>query len=903
MRKIVFIIACLLFWGTPDYAQEYLYKATKNDKVTFLQLQESFLEWSKERNLADTKGWKWFKRWEQHYAERANPDGTLADPSIFYEAALRHQQLKNSRSNGNSNWLPMGPHFLPASSHNPASGHGMGRINCVTFHPTDANTFWAGVAQGGVWKTTNGGQSWIPLNNGLPILRISDIAVDPNNADVMYACLGDYEYNGVALNLDDRKRHTHYGIGIYKTTNGGLTWSPTGHVLNQTTLDYSLLRSIFVNPNNSDHVVAGGFEGVWKSTDGGATWTNTLPNTIIGDIEQDPMNPNVLYGATSHIFSLQTGTAGIVKSTDFGATWTPLATGIPAVDSVERINIAIASSDPDYVYALACDKDGGLYGVYQSTNSGTSWIKKDNSNGPNILAWFSGVGETGGQGTYDLSLTVHPSNKNIIYAGGVNIWGSVDGGTNWEGASFWTNSYGQSVHADHHQFKYNPLDNKFYTCNDGGIMRTDSVHLQAWVDVFTGNDWGTVWENLSSGMQITAFYRLDVDNGRIIAGAQDNSTFYFNGTNWVNMIGGDGMDCLFHPTNPNLFWGSWQYGNLARTNNEGLSFANYLTDSIKNTVGEEGEWVTPWMYAKQAGALYAGYGNLWKSTNDGTSWTRKSSLPNMAGVNYPAPASALAHSTNNNSTIYMAKRIYHAYNSNSEVWMTTNDGNSWSNITAGLPDSLYLTGIAVDDDNPQLAWVTCSGFLDGQKVYQTTNGGTTWTNISHNLPNIPVNSIVLDETSNEHVLYIGTDLGVYHIDDNSTTWQLYGTNLPNVIIGDLAIDYNTQSLYVATFGRGIWKTNISLTLGATEAPISAASMRVIPNPNQGNCVLTIESPMFFSGTIRIVDVMGREVHHQTAEIAKGKSTIVLNLDVADGVYFAEMRSDNRSKVQKFIVSH
>jgi len=901
MNKVIPILALILFLITNSNAQEYLYKNIDKENITFKAIQKSFNDWASTKKLSETKGWKWFKRWEQHYAQRANPDGSLPDVSILYQEALNYNAVKANRSNS-TNWLPVGPNTLPTSP-NPNSGHGMARINCVAFHPSNANIFWVGVAQGGVWKTVDNGLSWTPLDDGLPILRVSDIAVDPSNPDVIYVCLGDYEYNGVSLSLDNRKRHTHYGIGIYKTTNGGLSWSPTGHTLNQTNLDNSLLRKLIIDPNNSNNLVVGGFEGIWKSTNAGVSWTNTQANTIIGDMEQDPTNPNILYAATSYIFTLQTGTAGVLKSTDFGSTWTPLTTGIPPIDSAGRINIAIAPSDPSYIYALVIDKDRGFYGLYQSTNSGLSWTKKSTGSSPsnpNILAWYDGIGEVGGQGSYDLCLLVDPNDKNHIYTGGVNIWGSKDGGATWTASSFWSNGYGQSIHADQHQFKYNPLDDKIYVCNDGGIMRTDSIILKDWQDIYNGDTWPTVWENLSSGMQVTSFYRLGINNGRIIAGAQDNSTFYYNGLSWSNVIGGDGMECFFHPTNLSILFGSWQYGGLARSIDGGFNFSYGLGNDIKNVFGEEGEWVTPWHYSLQSSAIYAGYGNLWKSIDDGDNWTKLSTMPNMSGATFPAPASALARCSQNKNVIYMAKRIYHSYNSNSQLWATTNEGGLWTNVTAGLPDSLYFTYLAADDDNPSIAWVTCSGFTAGQKVFKTINNGTTWTNVTNNLPNLPVNCIVLDENSNDHSLYVATDLGVYYTNDNLTGWQLYGTGIPNVITSALEIDYTNQDLYVATFGRGIWKTDLSVASSITSPAISKSEMQLAPNPNNGSFTLDITAPTAFDAQMNVVDVMGRTVYSEAISISEGETIKTLGLELNSGVYFLQLLSGNQSKVLKFL---
>jgi photosystem II stability/assembly factor-like uncharacterized protein len=900
MRKILLIFIILPFFSL---GQMILEKNSKRN--TFQDIQRSFENWCKENNIDNTKGWKWFKRWENHYAQRANPDGSLADPNIFLnEAVIFNNKRKEKDSKFSANWIPVGPNYLPTSPV-ATSGHGVARINCIAFHPNDPNTFWVGVAQGGIWKTNNSGTSWTPLNEGLPILRISDITVDPINPNILYVCLGDYEYIGVALATDDRKRHTHYGLGVYKSIDGGLNWLPTGLTTAQTTLDNSLLRRLIIDPNNTNNLLAGGFEGVWKSTDGGINWAQTM-DSIVSDLEQHPNMPNIVYAATAFINNLQEGVAGVMKSIDFGNTWTFLNTGIPPKNQAQRVELAISPSDPNYVYAIACDMDRGFYGLYRTTNAGANWTQQSNGSLVNILSWYSGVGSTGGQGTYDLTLIVDPSNRDRLYAGGVNCWGSDDGGVSWNGMSYWVNYYGQSIHADQHQFKYNPVDDKFYVCNDGGVMRTDSMIIGSWDDAYNipGYQWPTSWENLSDGMQITSFYRLglsDNNSNYVIAGAQDNSTFYYNNNNWINIIGGDGMECIIHPYQPNTIWGMSQYGNLARSYDGGQNIDHNLTGPIFNN-GEEGEWITPYLYSKTNNAIYAGFGNLWKSIDDGDTWQMLSNMSNMNGANFPAPASALAQCSNDKDIIYMAKRIYHSYNSKSELWVTKDEGNTWSNITNGLPDSLYFTYLTVDDDNADIAWVTCSGFKAGQKVYNTTNGGVSWTNISQNLPNIPVNTIVLDEQSPNHTIYIGTDLGVYMTHDTlSSGWLLHGTDLPNVIVSELEIDYNTNDLYAATFGRGIWKTDMSIPLLVDEINIANIDIQITPNPNNGRFSINLSSNESYKSRLNVIDVMGKVVYSIEINILLGETVIELKLEqLNSGVYFVQLLHNNTFKSIKFI---
>lgn len=897
MKNIILITLGLA--STCAYGQIFTVEEEKaNESPNFVDLQIEFERWSQDKTLSQEKGWKWYKRWEEHYAQRANGDGTLADQKIFLQEAtefIKKQKLQNLTK---SSWIPIGPDYKP-SSPNPNSSHGVARINCIEFHPTDPNTFWIGTSQGGIWKTTNSGGTWTPISDGLPILRISDIEVDPNNTDVIYACVGDFEYNGVALNLDDRKRHTHYGIGLYKTIDGGTNWSATGLTVMQTDLDYSLLRRSFVDPANSNNVVAAGFEGIWLSNDAGATWTNTLTDRIICDLEMDPANPQILYAASAYLGVLNDGTTEILKSTDFGNTWTALNSGIGATEG-RRIELAVSSADPNYVYAVVVNAVAGLHGVYRSTDAGNSWNQQCDGT-VNILAWSQGVGEVGGQGWYDLGLVIDPTDPNVLHVGGVNIWGSADGGVTWNAESYWLPYYGPSVHADQHQFKYNEVDDKFYVCNDGGIYRTDSMIISSWDYVNGGGQWPTVWQDLSDGMQITSFYRLSVSelvNGAVLAGAQDNSTYYYNGNYWSNVIGGDGMECAFSPENQDLFIGSWQYGGLARTSDGGMNFDYSVGDMMNSS--EAGEWTTPFFYSSD-GYLYAAYGNLYRSSNNGFAWQVMSNFPDVPALGYPVQTSAVQQSKNNPGTFYLAKRILHSQGEPAAMHVTFDGGSTWSDVTAGLPDSLYFTYIAVDDDNQNLAWVTCSGFTDGLKVFKTMDGGQSWQNISDDLPNIPVNCIVLDESSLMHTLFIATDLGVYTRKDGDAGWTLYSVNLPNVIVSELEIDYNNSELYAATFGRGLWKTSVSLGLQEDEWFIDEFVLS--PNPSKGEFSVTINAKSNEEIELHLIDIKGSVVYTERIVVQQGLNTFEISTNLLNGMYFVKIMQGNRSLARRFVVEN
>ncbi|RYZ27877.1 MAG: hypothetical protein EOP49_41925, partial [Sphingobacteriales bacterium] len=405
-------------------AQPFLREAPAKT-LTFKELQREFGEWKKGRDLSKTKYWKYFKRMETDMQLHTDATGEPADPALYINAAIEAANEKERLFSArllNTPWFPVGPSVTPDNK----TGYmenGLGRINCIAFHPNSPATYFVGVAQGGVWKTTNNGQTWTPLTDNLPITRISDISIDPNNPDVMYISVCDFAYIGAGLMLDGRKRNTHYGLGVYKTTDGGQTWNPTGLSFQLTNGDASLIKKILVNPGNSNSLVACGASGMYLSSDAGATWVQTM-DSLFWDMVQHPTNPNILYAATGWVMSANAGFAAIYKSADFGITWTMLNTGIPGTGQVQRIKLAIAPSDPDYVYAIAVDTDRGLFGFYKTTNGGATWQFSDP--GVNVLEGNDGQ-NPGGQGTYDLALMVSQTNKNLLYSGGVNIWGSDDG--------------------------------------------------------------------------------------------------------------------------------------------------------------------------------------------------------------------------------------------------------------------------------------------------------------------------------------------------------------------------------------------------------------------------------------------------------------------------------------------
>jgi photosystem II stability/assembly factor-like uncharacterized protein len=890
MKFIKFtILFCFSASCLPTYAQKFLSRPD-NRPLTFQDMQRQFSDWSKTVDLKKVKGWKYFKRWEMDMQMHTDGKGNPGDPSAYVDAVIRASHEKKSFTSSrfaSSAWSPVGPNVLP----NNLTGYmenGIGRINCITFHPTIPSTYFVGVAQGGVWKTTNNGVTWTPLTDDLPILRISDIAIDPGNTDVMYISVCDFEYIGFGLLLNGRKRNTHYGLGVYKTTDGGMNWEPTGLSFQLTDGEASLIRKVIVHPVNSNRLVACGTSGMYVSSDAGATWSHPL-DSLFWDMVQDPVNPNTLYAASGWVENSNDGNAGIYKSTDFGDTWTLLNTGIVPTGVVQRIKLSIAPSDNNYIYAMAVGADDGMYGVYKSINAGTDW--QYINPGVNVLESGDGTGG-GGQGPYDLGFTVNATDKNKLYVGGVNLWESVDGAQTFEPVSHWTTQYGQTLHGDIHFISQQPVTGNIFVCSDGGVYRTSNITSQTWDDANNGSPWPTQWTKLNNGLAISSFYRISSSrngSGKLVAGAQDNATFFYDGTQWSTIFGGDGMDNYINPVSNDII-GSSQYGNFDYSNDGGIS-ASFINANVNSEVAE---WTTPIIADYNNDVLYTGFANVNESNDGGNFWTSISSFPVGFANN---EISALAVSNSNGNVLYAAKRVRYEFSVPGSLFTTTNGGSSWNDVTTGIPDSLYYTSVDVNQSHSNTAYIAMAGLSAGNKVFRTTNGGTSWQNISFNLPNLPVNCVKSIPGSQR--IMVATDVGIYTLDSGATVWANQSTGLPNVIISDIEFNVALNKIYICTFGRGIWETDLDAMATVGINPITdAMNIELYPTINNGSFTIDMHQNLNEVFKLSVVDITGRLVY--TTDLS-GQQKYSEQLNLPSGMYFARLRGKKISEVRNFVV--
>jgi photosystem II stability/assembly factor-like uncharacterized protein len=408
------------------------------------------------------------------------------------------------------------------------------------------------------------------------------------------------------------------------------------------------------------------------------------------------------------------------------------------------------------------------------------------SSSPNILGGAPDGSGTGGQAWYDLSIAVSPSNANEVYVGGINIWKSTNGGSTWTLNAYWY--YPEPaypyVHADIHSLDF--FGSTLWAGSDGGIFKTTNG--------------GSTWTDLSAGLQTTQFYRIGGYPARhdlVYGGSQDNGTNRYDAGSWTHVLGADGMECLVDYSNANIVYACIQNGGLRKSTNGGNNFS-----SIVNNISEAGAWVTPYViHPTTPQTLFAGFVNVWKTVNSGSSW---STISSFSGSNLRS----LAIAQSNSNYLYAATYT--------TIYKTTNGGTSWTNISTGLPTgSAAITYIAVSNTDPNKVWVTFSGYSSGNKVFASTDGGNSWTNYSGTLPNLPANCIVYETGSSNDAVYVGTDVGVYYRNSTLSDWQPFNTGLPNVIVDEMEIHAGTKKVRAGTYGRGLWESPLQVVSGCT----------------------------------------------------------------------------------------
>lgn len=780
MKRFTLVIAVLFFlictktlmaqnW-TDNLPQEKL----QQGNLTFYEIQKAFNDYWRPFNVDNgyytnaqgekvkATGWKQFKRWEWYWDKRINLETGEFPKTTASEELAKHLKENPETDSPSGTWTSLGP------STSPGGYAGLGRVNCAGFIQGDNNTIYVGSASGGIWKTSNGGTTWTPLGDQNAVLGVSDIvAYRPvGSPDVIYIATGDKD-GGSMWSLNGGQYSDNNSVGVLKSTDGGTTWNTTG--MSWTASQYRIIYRLLMHPTNNSILYAATSLGLFKTTNGGTTWTELSGILEFRDMEFNPSNPAIIYGSTKN--------GDIYRSIDNGTTWTQT---LSTADL--RTELAVSANNAAIVYAVVAASSNGLAGIYKSTDSGATFSMVFSGATTNLLNNGCGTTTPGGQAGYDLCIAADPANANILFVGGVNTWKSANGGTAWTLSSHWAGGCGlQAVHADKHFLGYQNGTSTLFEGNDGGIYKTTNS--------------GTNWTFIGSGLAISQIYRLGVAqtvSNENILGLQDNGTKGFLSGSWSDLFGGDGMDCAIDYTNHNTMYGESQNGALQRSTDHGANWS-----SITSGLTGDPYWVAPFTIDPSVNTtVYAGYQDVFKSTNQGTTWTK---ISTWNGANIQT----ITVAPSNSNYIYAATA--------SSLFLTTNGGTSWTNITGTLPAANSITSVSVKNNDPNTAWVSLGGY-SADRVHQTTNGGSTWTSISAGLPLLPVMCVIQNKQNTGQVeLYAGTDVGVY-VKVGAANWTMFSAGLPNVVVTELEIYYNatpsSRRIRAATYGRGLWQSDL-----------------------------------------------------------------------------------------------
>jgi photosystem II stability/assembly factor-like uncharacterized protein len=619
-----------------------------------------------------------------------------------------------------------------------------GRVRSVVTHPTDNRTLWIGAADGGIWKSTDRGETWRPLMDDANAIAMGALAVDPGDTSTLYAGTGEMSSNVDAYN----------GAGIMKSVDGGATWRPIG----LTTV--GAFSRIVIPPLDRNRVFAGATKnngGFYRSIDGGNTWSRTF-TTPVSDVTIDPRDPDRLWIGTLG--------RGIFRSTDGGLTFTEANNGINGEEhALERISVQAAPSDPSILYALSyeTDPDADYTRIYKSTDGGASWITV-----------YDGADFFGFQGWYNNVISVSPRDPKIVVAGGLDLLRSTDGGDHWTRLR----GFNTGVHDDQHAMAFDPVDpNHLYLGNDGGMYRSD--------------DGGASWVRISSGLAITQFYAMAInqsDPALTYGGSQDNGTVSNLSTNFGEIQHGDGFFVAVDPQEPTTLYAEDADGSFITRYEAGLS--TIIMNGI-DAENDEAAWSAPLVIDPlRPSILWHGRGRIYKSTNRGDLWTAVSEP-------FTGQCTALGVSPLNSDVVY-------AGSNRGELKVTTDGGAHWTDRT-DAPGTVNraITDFALSPTDPAVAYMAVSGFYTNH-VFKTTDGGATWADIGRGLPDIPVNALAI-HPDDEKIIYAGTDIGMFITIDGGATWASYNQGLPRVVVADLEVHRASRTLRLASHGRSMWE--------------------------------------------------------------------------------------------------
>lgn len=723
---------------------------------------------------------------EQAVADPAAPGGTIDIPASGVDTGLA--------GIASNQWTELGP------------GNIGGRIRAILIDPDDTNSIWVGGVAGGIFHSSDHGVSFSPVNDFMANLAISSLVMDPANHSTMYAGTGEGFFNTDGVR----------GYGVFKSTDRGATWNflasttPSTNASNAAYGWYYVNR-LAVSGNGATLLAAtrGAYSNlggsIYRSTDGGATWSQRYAAARILDVRFDPNDPaKAVASAQNYNTDTLKYDNTILASTDGGLTW--VASKTFSTSGPIRIELACTRANSLIVYA-SVDQNSGE--IWKSADAGDTW---------SLMATPQHLGN---QGWYDNAIWVDPTDANHVVAAGLDVYRSTNGGTTFTKISNWGNNqidirYGSGVshtpHADHHALVsdpgYNGTTNRIlYNGNDGGLYRAPDISL-------AGESSG--WDELNNGLGLTQFYSVAGHSSagtRIIGGAQDNGMLYNSGpgTNWKMFNGGDGGYSAVDATNDNYLYGEYVYLQICRSTDRGASNAyidktgtNQLTDSRSSSGAN---FIAPFILdPNDNNRMLAGGLSLWQNltVKTGTDW---SAIKASTG----SKISAIAVAEGNANIAWVG-------HNNGAIYRTDNSlsgSPTWTLVSGTLGQSRIVNRIVIDKDDPTKVYVAFGGY-NSNNIWRTADNGATWTDLNSPdrvLPSVPFFGLARHPRT-ANWLYIGTEVGLFTSQDGGATWSTSNDGPANVEIADLVWRDNS-TLIAATHGRGMFLSTASFLTGTT----------------------------------------------------------------------------------------
>jgi photosystem II stability/assembly factor-like uncharacterized protein len=702
-----------------------------------------------------------------------------------------------------------------------------GRTRALVIEKEDPRVMYAAGVAGGVWKTEDGGRTWAPLDDLMANLGVTSLAMNPGNSDVLYAGTGE-------IQAADGVR----GAGIFRTDNGGASWDQLANTKSE---DFHLVSDIVVSSQDPSRVYTATGTGVWRSLNEGKDWARILDTQGQGgclDLAlRTDKTTDVLFAACQ----MAPGRSSVLRN--------PAAEGTGSWEEVlsegdmGRTSLALAPSNQEVIYALAASQalgsDGNpknnLHAVFRSTQGGRAgtWTARIRNSSANrlgtllltnprdasfVLCRLGKEDSLLNQGDYDNVIAVDPVNPGRVWAGGIDLFRSDDGGATWGLASFWWFDRGKTgyLHADQHALVFHPrydgsTNKTLFIANDGGIFRTENALAPTTTGAMApcGLDAHFTWTPLSNGYRVTQFYHGAPfpDGDTYFGGTQDNGTLLGKDTAgrdaWATLLGGDGGDVAVDPKDPDVLYAEFTNLSLQKSTDRGQGF-NEMIRGIDPK--DPFLFIAPFvMDPEDSRRLWLGGQVLWRTNDGAENWEAAS--PRLAAKEHGISAIAVAPSDPERMLVGTSDgRIYRTLSGR-----TSDKSTSWPHVR---PQKQYVSSLAFDPVDPKIAYATYSNF--GLKhVWKSTDEGASWSPLdvagtSRKFPDIPVLSIVVDPANRSH-LYIGTDLGIFASMNGGDTWEVENTGFPNVMTEYLTsrtAPDGSVTLFAFTHGRGAWRVRL-----------------------------------------------------------------------------------------------